>query len=332
MQKNSRSVSEFKKQYTIAQWVIVFGIVILLIWLNHPAKAVLVAVVAPIYFYFTRPKESEIKEIILEQEANRAQFESFSPYLKYLAMLLAVMIPISVVVYLVTNDASLIFWIDVTVAIVALLGIFFGVGLRERKRLEKEKNERTAFVEQLGFSLQSTADPSSLHELFGNIGEHLAITDVLSGKIERYPVRIFNLFYKWMKNASNSVLMVEITNTRMSPAMLILSKEDDFGGTIVPSRIFTGVLDQLEGDFNKHFTVFLEQRSQDEVRQFLTPDIMAILIDEMSAFNFLFFGDKLYIVLPSSQYAFLKNHFVEQIKKTELIVGKWSLTLSKIGS
>ncbi|MBP9752037.1 MAG: hypothetical protein KBD19_04215 [Candidatus Moranbacteria bacterium] len=268
-----------------------------------------------------RPKT---KGDILHEQEMRLQRNLFRPYLKKVIYFFLIVGIGNVALYLVTREPGLLGALGMVIFVLFLL--FFS-----RIRNNASKESRQLVASEMGFAFSQTDDILSVHEKLRTLGQEPRITNVFSGIIEGYPVRIFDFYYKWMKKASYEATLLEITNSRRCPNMLILSKSDAFGETFDATRFSPGVSVRLEGDFSNHFALFVENYAEDEIRQFLTPDLMVALIDTMPDLSFMFFDDKVYVVLSNkSEHGFLKDHFVEQVNKARFIITKWSLTLSKI--
>ncbi len=217
--------------------------------------------------------------------------------------------------------------------IVATVFFFSFLG---KVRGKKANDDRLAVATEVGLTYVSTGDVSSLHELFQSIAverKKSTLSNIYLGNLSGYPARIFDFDYIWMKEARYSETFLEVTVSGNIPKMLILSKNDEFVGTIDPRSIFPAGLDTLEGDFSKYFTVYTEPGAGMEVRQILTPDVMASLIDDMTDVSFLIFDDKVYVTLANRvESDFLKEDFLVQLHKASLIVTKWIPTLSRMNA
>lgn len=276
-----------------------------------------------IYYNILKYKPKMREDILYEQEM-QVQRNLFRPYLKHFLLFFFIVGIGNVMLYVVTKKLGFLFALDIV-----SIFLFFVFLSRIRNNASKENRELVA--SEMGFTFSQTGDISSVHEKLQTLGKDSRITNVFSGTIEGYPVRMFDFYYKWMKKAAYETTLLEITNNRKCPNMLIISKGDAFGETFDVAHVFPGVAVQLEGDFSNYFSLFVENGAEDEIRQFLAPDLMAVLIDTMPDLNFMFFDNKIYVVLSNnSEHGFLKDHFVEQVNKARFIIMKWSLTLSKM--
>lgn len=263
-------------------------------------------------------------DVLYEQEL-KIQQDLFKPYIKYILSFLFITIIGDAVLYLITREAESLIIFDVILAILFLVFLYV---MRERLG---SRDVMATTMNQIGFTLTSDGDVSSVHERIRSLGQDVSMGNIFSGTIGGFPARTFDFSYEWMKNASYAMTLLEITNSRKCPNMLIISKDDAFGETISLDRIFPGVPVQLEGNFSEHFSLFVEVGAEDEIRQLLPPDLMTVLIDRMPDFSFLFFDNKIYMVISNnSEHGFLKDYFLEQIDKAKFILGKWAVTLSRM--
>ncbi len=203
-------------------------------------------------------------------------------------------------------------------------------------RGKKANDDRFSVAAEVGLTYVPTGDVATLHELLQSIAvepKKSTLSNIFLGNLSGYAARIFDFDYTWMKEARYSETFLEVTVSGNIPKMLILSKKDEFVGTIDPKSIFLGGMDTLEGDFSKHFLVYTEPDAGMEVRQILTPDVMASLIDEMSDVSFLIFDDKVYVTLANRvESDFLKADFLVQLHKASLVVAKWIPTFLRMNS
>lgn len=266
-----------------------------------------------------RPKTRE--DVLYEQDLE-AERVLLRPYKKKILYFVALLIFINIIIFAATKEFGLLVFLD-SFCVVSFL--YFTAKLKNNS----DKIDRESVAQELGFIFTQKGDSSLLHEKLKFFGTDIQVSNIFSGIVENFPVMIFNFRYQWMKKVSHEVTLLEITNTKRCPNMLIVSKNSSFGETLVVQNIFSGVSVELEGSFSNHFNLFVESGAEDEIRQFLTPDIMVALIDTMPELNFAFFNDKIYVVLSSNtEHGFLKDDFINQVNKVKFIISKWSLPLS----
>src|SRR6185503_477837 len=73
---------------------------------------------------------------------------------------------------------------------------------------------------------------------------------------------------------------------RKLPHMVLDSKANNgFFGTNLPATFVKDQILSLEGDFDKHFTLYCPQQYERDALYVFTPDLMALLIDEVAPFD-----------------------------------------------
>jgi len=145
------------------------------------------------------------------------------------------------------------------------------IGIDSRKQLDEKF---LSFVQSLGMLYNEDGDATTLSPKLRTGFLDIRMNKVVSGQVENFTFRLFSMYYKWMKHAANVVLVLELSLNRNVPSMLILSLEDEFYQTLVPAEFSAGVEVRLEGDFNSHFQLFVQEGAEDEIRQLLTPDLI----------------------------------------------------------
>lgn len=318
------------RQKHIATLVLVI-IVALLFWANFLA-GIVAAIVLPFHFYYYLRARPKTKADALNEKELEIQRAVMRPYIKHIVLVVLGVLVLNIIIYALTKNSGFIFIFD----FVALFSaVVVASSLYRKQRRGKDTENMVAVSREMGFAFSPVGDISTLHErllVLGQEPEKSRITNVFSGTLEGYPTRIFDFYYVWLKKAAYTATLLEITNSRKCPKMLIVSKKDDFGDTFTPSSIFPCVVVKLEGNFSDYFSLFVESGAEDEIRQILTPDLMVVLIDTMSDLSFMFFDDKLYVVLTNnSEHGFLKDDFVNQMNKAKFVMTKWSPTLMRMG-
>lgn len=84
---------------------------------------------------------------------------------------------------------------------------------------------------------------------------------------------------------------------RKLPHMALDAKKNNLFGRIsnLPDTFDKSQTLSLEGDFNKHFTLYAPKQYERDALYVFTPDVMAALIDNGSGFDMEVIGDELYI-------------------------------------
>jgi len=87
---------------------------------------------------------------------------------------------------------------------------------------------------------------------------------------------------------------------RKLPHMVLDSRANNgiFGGTNLPAFFAKNQVLSLEGDFNKHFTLYCPKQYERDALYVFTPDLMALLIDEAAPFDVEIVDDWMFVYSP----------------------------------
>jgi hypothetical protein len=273
------------------------------------------------------PKPKTKQDLLREKAAaeHKALLGSHSILDKALIMTL-VLLAISALLMIQTRW-PLVQSISFVVLMLGLVSIFFFTArLQRTKALE----DRRVVASEIGLSFSANGDPLKLPQLLRSFGKRSRIENVFSGMLDGFTIQIFDYIFVYTKNIEYRATMLEIITARTFPTMMILSRTDNLEGTIAPKQLFDGVPVQLEGNFSDHFSVYVARDAEDDVRLFLTPDIMATLIDDMPDTGYFFTENKVYVVITNNnEIHFRKELFIEEIAKVRFILSKWSPILSR---
>lgn len=122
--------------------------------------------------------------------------------------------------------------------------------------------------------------------IFG-IGSARAVPEQLYRQDGRY-VDIGNLRYttgSGKNRTTHNWGYVAIKLDRMLPHMILDAKANNFLGTNLPVSFSRGQVLSLEGDFDRHFTLYCPKEYERDALYVFTPDLMARLIDEAGLFD-----------------------------------------------
>ena len=174
-----------------------------------------------------------------------------------------------------------------------------GIGYTHvKKKIEDEFIQQ--FGASIGFTYSPSADMSTVNGSLFTVGHSQNISDVLSGIKDGRPSRLF--FYGFIvgygKGSHTYDLTVfETTFYNNMPDITLVSKNDSFSRGLPLFGSSEHI--QLEGDFNKYFTLKVPKGYETEAYQIFPPNVMADLIDKAKDLNFEFSGNKLYIYYTS---------------------------------
>ena len=145
------------------------------------------------------------------------------------------------------------------------------------------------FADANGLVFSATdADPSYPGAIFG-LGSQREVTDHLRSTSDRF-LDIGNYTYVTGSGKSRTTHrwgFMAIALDRSMPNMVLDSKANNglFGGTNLPTYFSKDQVLSLEGDFDKHFTLYCPKQYERDALYVFTPDLMALLIDEVAPFD-----------------------------------------------
>lgn len=130
----------------------------------------------------------------------------------------------------------------------------------------------------VGHSRRTTGYAMSQSSIIGAIANHMYVTG--HGKHQR----------------SHSYGFVHIRLPRNLPHMVLDARKNNFLGISNLSTNFkSGQRLQLEGDFNKHFTLYAPQKYERDALYIFTPDIMQLLVDTVADYDVEIVGNSLFV-------------------------------------
>lgn len=126
-------------------------------------------------------------------------------------------------------------------------------------------------------------------------GDSRKITNEISGTTSHNGFCIYDYQYSTGSGKNRRTYhfgVAEITLKRKFPHILVDSKRD---GSISGFEFDASQKLELEGDFNKYFSVYGPKEYEIEVLQVLSPSVMAALLDLRESFDIEIIGDKMFI-------------------------------------
>lgn len=159
-----------------------------------------------------------------------------------------------------------------------------------------EGRVKQEFFEQIGQALGYTYDKTAAFGTVSgtsfNIGHSQQLRDVFSGSYKNIPARMFNFQYT-IGYGRNSHTYVKSVFELAYPASLLhvlLNPEHELFAPGDVERV------QLEGDFDKHFTLYVTKGAQMEIREIFQPDTMQHFIDQFQNLHMEISGNKIYLI------------------------------------
>jgi hypothetical protein len=144
----------------------------------------------------------------------------------------------------------------------------------------------------LGFSYERKGDLNTVSGEFFKVGHSKRMYDVLLGTYKGKGMRIYTYRYtvgygKTARTYTNTVYELE-SGTELPHVVMNLQEAPLFMSGM--ERV------ELEGNFNKRFSVDVEKGKQMEVREILQPDVMAELYDSFGGYTIEFMGNNIYVI------------------------------------
>jgi len=155
------------------------------------------------------------------------------------------------------------------------------------------------FAKSLGYEYTEIGDIKDLKASLFGAGHDREMINVISGKDNGRPVRIFSYSYTIGSGKSSHRYYYTVFENTFSGNMpsIVLHKAGLFSQEN-PPHFSGGEHISLEGDFNKYFSLSVEKEFEIEAYQIFTPDFMEELIETSKSLGFEFSQNKLYIYAP----------------------------------
>lgn len=188
----------------------------------------------------------------------------------------------------------------------------------------------TKFAKANGFSVIEKIEKPTFDGSYLKMGTNLSIFAVLNGIWKTKEFKAFNLLYLARKGGTRSstyiVGIIIIKLPRKLPHIIFDNKANNLLGdsSMVDVLPDSSQKIELEGDFNKHFDVYVPENYERDMLYFVTPELMALLVDEGKQYDIEVIGDELYIYDENS-FQFNDEKDVKRVfKLIESIGGEFS--------
>lgn len=161
---------------------------------------------------------------------------------------------------------------------------------------KKQQARLVYFAKDNDFTYTETETIKELG-VFSEIGKNRRYTDIIAGSYNKKSFTICNLTYVTGSGKSeqeHKVGVVEVTLPKKLPNIFLDSKANDFVQGFGLSRYISGSQKlSLEGNFDDYFTLYAPANYERDALYFLTPELMALLVDKGSDFDFEIIGNTL---------------------------------------
>lgn len=175
-----------------------------------------------------------------------------------------------------------------------------------------------------GFDFSATRPTAGYPGLIFSIGRSPQYATVVSGTYHNLPFEFGNFFCTVGSGRSSRRLsfgVLDVKLTRKLPHILLDSRANNpFGFSNLPQFQNSQHL-TLEGNFNQYFNLYVPDGYERDALYFITPELMALLIDLGAKFDIEIVDDHLYIY-SNREFRLEQQTTVEQIFKLVSVLGR----------
>lgn len=192
------------------------------------------------------------------------------------------------------------------VFVIAFISIvLLGLGQKVAKKVSVFLRA-SAFARSNGFTAtKGLKDPGYPGFIF-SIGDTKNALSIVEGNYKNHGFKVFNYSYmegngKDRDEYNKGVIIVKLP--RKVPNVVFDSKANNIFGMSTLGTSFSGSQKfTFEGDFNKHFDVYAPQNYGRDVLYFMTPELMALLVDEAGNYDIEVVDDNLFFYAPEFDF------------------------------
>lgn len=163
------------------------------------------------------------------------------------------------------------------------------------------------FAKRHGLSFQARTFANDYDGVIFRMGDSHSFNNLAAGYINNFPVLFYNLTVFQRKRGllssnketeSFDFTVYEITARHPMPQLFLDSKSTRFGSKrFGPFQLDSSRALKLEGDFNKHFALYIPREYEIEALQIFTPDVMLELIETSKQFELEIIGQQIRLIV-----------------------------------
>jgi hypothetical protein len=172
------------------------------------------------------------------------------------------------------------------------------------------------FARANGLEFRTISSGPSYPGVIFRQGDSRTMSDRLTSTTGRY----FDLgnYEYWLRGQRSRIPVrwgyLALRLDRNLPNMVLIAKENKgLGGSDLPGTFHPGQVLSLEGDFDKYFTLYCPKEYETDALYVFTPDLMALLIDNVQSFDVEIVDDWMFVVVrkpfPPGSVATLQRLF-----------------------
>jgi len=215
-------------------------------------------------------------------------------------------------------------------SIVALFILGIVLTLAGSKKQRERSTQIQLFAEKNNLTYTRYIENPAYAGMFFSIGRNRMLSDVIGSVSAHPPFEIGNLEYSQRAGRSEHTYFrgyVRIKLERNLPQIVLDATSNDL--KLLGKNISTLPVDfaksqrmSLEGDFDKHFSLYAPKEYERDALYIFTPDLMALLIDNASAFDAEIVDDQLFIYSSLMQFQLTNPAIMERLMSIVQVVGK----------
>ena len=207
------------------------------------------------------------------------------------------------------------------------IGIVFLFLAARKQRIESAKI--ALFAQQNGFRYTRMIDGPTYTGMYFGIGYRRALSNIITSQRSTPKFEIGNLNYTIRTGKSESTYRkgyIRIELERNLPQIVLDASSNNlkmFGKNItnLPEDFDTSQRMNLEGDFNKYFTLYAPKEYERDALYIFTPDLMALMIDNVSAFDAEIIDNQLFIYKSQAPFVLTDGALLDRLFKIIEVVG-----------
>jgi len=211
-------------------------------------------------------------------------------------------------------------------ALIGLSVLFLHLGAKKQRRISAKI---AFFSEQNGLSFTRTVDNPTYTGMLFNVGKDRQLNNIITSRLSRPKFEIGNLKYTIRAGESQTTYTkgyIRIELERNLPQIVLDATSNNlkmFGKnmTNLPVDFQKSQRMSLEGDFDKYFSLYAPKEYERDALYIFTPDLMALMIDNVSAFDAEIIDNQLFIYNTRLPFNLTDSATLERLFKIIEIVG-----------
>lgn len=197
------------------------------------------------------------------------------------------------------------------------------------KKQQLESAMIAQFALQNGLDYVRSIDTPPYTGMFFGLGHSRMLTNVIVSRHSDVKFEIGNYTYttgSGKNQQTHNQGYIRIGMSRNLPQIVLDASSNNvklFGGNIsnLPASFDKSQKMSLEGDFNKYFTLYAPKEYERDALYIFTPDLMALLIDNVSAYDSEIVDNQLFIYSSQLPFKLTDPALLERLFKIVALVG-----------